>query len=454
MPWLEKANETPSSENLLFVHVPRCGGTSLMKAHKVPEKVVAASPSWIKKFVMWYFFRRYELLEKNNFPIWTPVNAVCLCIFAIGGVLLQSSSSSSSSNQDNILVTEHDNNNNSYNNNALPIAMMAGSFVILILMSYVFVAPTICRIRIIRRAFLVFVEYILCQAMANPEYITGTNFHGYLPHLTARKIIDHYDVTEDDFRSTTATNSLAIVRNPYARMVSIYMFNRFGACESFSHFVRSWYRYTMRDYREHGMLDDWYTPSHALPQFEYTHDTSTNMNGTTSTHQQLVHSVVKQEDLKHLKKKKKKNHSISSITETTEAANVEYSTCSNNCSSNSSAEDCNNTEECRLTAAAAAATNDNDNDNENDCGAASIRGLPDVVRCALLAMPHDSNQRKTGTPWYDYYDQETLNLTHAMYHRDFEIFGYDVVLKQRPDLEMPPSSSQQVQVVVRKMLCV
>ena len=40
-------------------------------------------------------------------------------------------------------------------------------------------------------------------------------------------------------------------------------------------------------------MDEWYTPCHAIPQFEYTHD----MNGT----KKLVHSVVKQEELKYLK---------------------------------------------------------------------------------------------------------------------------------------------------------
>merc|ERR1712113_946936 len=78
-----------------------------------------------------------------------------------------------------------------------------------------------------------------------------------------------------------------------ARMVSIYMYNRFGPWESFSHFVRTWYDRTTKDYREEGKMEGWYTPCHAFPQFEYTHDE----NGT----KRLVRSVVKQEELKHLK---------------------------------------------------------------------------------------------------------------------------------------------------------
>ena len=86
--------------------------------------------------------------------------------------------------------------------------------------------------------------------------------------------------------------SLAIVRNPYTRMVSIYGYNRFGANESFPTFVRRW-RKLMRPYMERGEKEEWYTPCHLLPMFEYTHS-----NG-----KQLVQSVVKQEELKLLKTK-------------------------------------------------------------------------------------------------------------------------------------------------------
>merc|ERR1712238_230503 len=86
--------------------------------------------------------------------------------------------------------------------------------------------------------------------------------------------------------------------------------------------------------------------------------------------------------------------------------------------------------------------NDNDTTNEdknidmND-NTNSIRDLPQVVKNALLNMPH-TNKRKTTKPWYDYYDQETLNMTHDMYQLDFEIFQYSPVIPQRPDLHCPP----------------
>jgi len=318
---------------------------------------------------------------------------------------------------------------------ALSIAMIAGSFIVSTLSTYVFVAPTICRIRIIRRWYLIVVEYIICQALANTEYITGTSWHGYLPHLTAREIIDNDYVSEDEFEKVS---SFAIVRNPYARMVSIYMYNRFGPWESFSHFVRSWYNRTTKDYRERGEVEEWYTPCHAIPQFEYTHDAT----GT----KQLIQSVVKQEELKYLRNisSKASNCDNTAETETTkrkkDTANDDEISHGDEDSSDegyadsfcSSSSTVSSSEECSSRQIIS-----------NDF--ASVRCLPDTIRRALLGMPHE-NKRKTKTPWYEYYDQETLNLTFEIYHRDFEIFGYDVVLKQRPDLEMPPPVAKDASV--------
>lgn len=76
-------------------------------------------------------------------------------------------------------------------------------------------------------------------------------------------------------------------------------------------------------------------------------------------------------------------------------------------------------------------------EEEQQQDATTIRDIPEAVHRALVAMPHD-NSRKTSVPWYELYDQETLDLTYEMYHRDFDIFGYDIGLQQRPDLQ-PPS---------------
>jgi hypothetical protein len=225
--------------------------------------------------------------------------------------------------------------------------------------------------------------------MESLEYITGCNKHGYLNHLTARKMLDYGYVTKEEISSVA---SLAIVRNPYARMVSLYMYNRFGPAESFKHFVRTWYSGTFRAYRESGEMEEWYTPCHAIPQFEYTHD-----NGGKN---QLVHSIVKQEELKHLKHVKK---------------NMQLD---DDFSSDGSEKNC---------------IDKDVNDSKN---LSTIKDLPDIVREALLGMPHE-NKRNKSVPWYEYYDQGTLNMVYEMYQKDFEVFNYAAKLEQRPDLQVP-----------------
>mmetsp|Transcript_67841 Transcript_67841/g.102318 ORF Transcript_67841/g.102318 Transcript_67841/m.102318 type:complete len:244 (+) Transcript_67841:70-801(+) len=218
--------------------------------------------------------------------------------------------------------------------------------------------------------YLVLNHHVLCRFMESLTYCTGTNRLGYLNHLTAQKLIENSYCTKDQIQKYT----LAIVRNPYSRMVSIYMYNRFGPLESFDHFIRSWYYRTSKHYRTTGNTSEWHTPCHVFPQYEYTH-----IDG-----KQVVRSVVKQEELKLLKFKE--------------------------------------------TSSAREQTNQS-----------SVSDLPKIAREALLGMPHD-NKRKTKEPWWDYYTQETLDLTYQLYARDFEIFGYSPVMEQRPDLRSPVGS--------------
>lgn len=358
MPWLEKDNHDDETKNLLFVHVPRCGGTSLMKSHNVPHKATEHS-SYYHKVGMKVFFHRYKLLETANFPIWTSGNALCAFLIAVNAcfrfVYLPNSGYSSSS----IKIWE-----------SITTLNMAFFVALILGLTFVFVAPTIGRVLYIRRAFLVLVQYGLQGAMESLEYLTGTNIHGYLPHLTAHKMLHYGYVTPKQMEEVS---SLAIVRNPYSRMVSIYMYNRFGSNESFNTFIRSWYN-NMKYYRDSGEMEEWYTPCHVIPQFEYTH-----FEGT-----QLIQSIVKQEELKYLKHK------------------------------------------------------DDLKVHEKEIEDGTVRDLPQTVRDALLGMPH-ANKRKTSKPWYELYDQETLNMTYEMYRMDFEIFEYAKTIPQRPDLSEPPS---------------
>jgi hypothetical protein len=334
---------------------------------QVPEKAIE-DQTFLKRIWLQTFFRRYALLEQSNFPVWTESNAAFLFIFVIGCFLLQ--------------IQDID-------YRALAISMICGSFVLSIFLTFIFVAPTICRIHPIRRWYLTFVHYALFRWMESLEYITGCNKHGYLNHLTAQKMLEYGYVTK---RELSSVASLAIVRNPYARMVSLYMYNRFGPTESFKHFVRTWYSSTFRAYRESEKMEEWYTPCHAIPQFEYTHD-----NGGKN---QLVHSIVKQEQLRYLKVVKKSIHREDNF-------------------SNDGSE-----------------RSESDNEAKDQNHFDTIKDLPEVVRDALLGMPHE-NKRKKSAPWYDYYDQDTLNLVYKMYQNDFKVFNYPAKLEQRPDLQEP-----------------
>ena len=353
MPWLIKStpdNEIPLSQHLFFVHVPRCGGTSLMQHFNVPQKVIQ-SRGFIKSNAMKYFFMRYGQLEKANFPIKTKENVVC-------GLLLIFS-----------LILQY------MNVNLVPISLFGITFngwlaIISIFISFfttiICTAPVIGRITPVHRWYLWFVHYGIFRVCEALDWCTGTNKHGYIMHLTAPKLLGYGYVTLEQMDNMC---SLAIVRNPYSRMVSIYGYNRFGEGESFPAFMRRWKK-GMRHYLERDEKEDWYTPCHYLPMFEYTH-----FNG-----KQLVQSIVKQEELKLLKTKE---------------------------------------------GAVEAAKMDN-----------SVSDLPDIVRDALLGMPH-TNSRKTGLKWYDFYDQETMDLCYEMYKMDFTVFGYSSAIKERQDL-MPP----------------
>jgi hypothetical protein len=370
-----------------------------MKAHDVPEKAIEHAACH-RRHGMRAFFRRYALLEKQNFPLYTEGNALWLFTFIIGCFLLQ--------------IKDAD-------YRTLAIFMIVFSATMFTLLTFVFVAPTISRIRPVRRAYLVFVDWLTCRFMESTEYVTGTNRHGYLNHLTAQKMLKYGYVSEEEMNKSS---TLAIVRNPYARMVSVYMYNRMGPAESFQHFVKSWKKDTFKYYEQRREMEDWYTHSHAIPQFEYTHmfaeetklvqensstdsDSDTQPQPSSSANatkdiesgdsnelelKQLVRSIVKQEELKFLKKMH-----VESERAKLDDAEVQKMM-----------------HECK-----------------------SIKNLPKVIIDALLSMPHD-NKRVTAKPWYEYYDQETLNLTYEMYHKDFEVFGYSAELSQRPDLHMPP----------------
>mmetsp|Transcript_32160 Transcript_32160/g.91236 ORF Transcript_32160/g.91236 Transcript_32160/m.91236 type:complete len:413 (-) Transcript_32160:402-1640(-) len=347
MPWLLK-DQRDLPENLLFVHVPRCGGTSLTQHFDVPRKARAGRCPW-GIFGIVYFFYRYRLLESANFPVksWESLIALLqllasLFCFAYGRLVPDART---------------------------PVAaytLLVGSICMFTYSTFLATAPFIGRVWWIRRPYLLLNHYVLFRFMESIPWCTGTNKKGYMMHLTAQKLLKYGYVSEEEMNEVS---SMAIVRNPYSRMVSIYGYNRYGPLETFTGFVRRWHN-IMVHYRERGEMEEWWTPCHCIPQFEYTHKDG----------KQIVQSVVKQEELRYLRSKDSIPKAIAM-------------------------------------------------DN-------TVADLPDAVRNALLGMPH-TNKRQTGKAWWEYFDQETLNITYELYKKDFLVFGYSPKLDKRPDLRSP-----------------
>eukprot|EP00873_Tetraselmis_striata_P002820 jgi/Tetstr1/423084/TSEL_013855.t1 len=363
MPWLIKEDDAEDdAERLFFVHVPRCGGTSLMQHFDVPRKCRQGRCCWWR-FGMIYFFYRYKLLETGNFPWRSWENLIALLQFTasmalfIWGIFLRDGST-------------------------IPIlayTLLGSSLFMCATSTFIATAPVIGRSTFIRRAYLIVNHYVLLRFMESIKWCTGTNVTGYMMHLTIGKLLRYGYVQPEEMDKVC---SMAIVRNPYSRMVSVYMYNRYGPLESFPRFVRSWYK-MMRHYRERGETEEWYTPCHGIPQFEFTHEDG----------KQIVNSVVKQEELKLLKTEDETKQAI--------------------------------------------------------IADSSIADLPGPVRRALLGMPH-ANKRSSAKKWWDYFDQETLDLTYEMYKEDFQVFGYSPHLEMRPDLNSPvPMPNPKMQVFSR-----
>jgi hypothetical protein len=165
----------------------------------------------------------------------------------------------------------------------------------------------------------------------------------------------------------------------------------------------SWSTNVFRHYRENGILDEWDMPSHAIPQFEYTH-----FEGV-----QLVHSIVKHEEL-------------GGLICPPEIMKKKVTTKDDD---NAGGED------------------ENENDNSPSSSQSKslskslslsqpLSDLPEVVRAAFVGMPK-VNQRVRPKPWHEYYDQETLDKTYELYQMDFAIFGYPTTIDERPDLKPP-----------------
>ena len=361
--------DAPSPEEaLLFIHIPRSGGTSLNDDFKVPEQTKRGRHC-LHRALLTYFFYRYRLLEKSNFPFRSWENLYVCCsltvatIFAICFVI----KIRMTDEEGHLLPWAHPLNCERIGLCLMPYVMMGSGTATFLLSTFVATAPSL-RVDLLRRFYLWF--WHLTGAYST-SVISGTNKNGFLMHLTAEEMQRHGYVTEEQF---ARVSSFAIVRNPYARMVSVYMYNRLGPLESFPVYIRRCYRAylklcakgqwgTLRDSGEWGVF------CHRLPAHSFTHDRD----------KQLVGHVVRMEEIALLSP--------------------------------------------QLASKAAAPRILHRDPKQPE--------LPPVVRRAILGMSR-TNARPLPKPWQEYYDPDTAALVFEMYQRDFELFGYPTAVPAPP----------------------
>ena len=212
MPWLIQEQDAPkSSDALLFIHIPRTGGTSLTSDYKVPSQ----SRRYLcccQKLLITYFFYRYRLLEKSNFPMKSYENAYVVFSWLtaiILGVIF------SISHRERIRLGDlslkpldcvH------IGVCYMPYIMAVSALLTHIGSTYIFTAPSL-RFDVIRRFYLWF--WHLTGAYSN-EVLGGTNKNGFLMHLTTEEMLRYGYISHEQLERVS---SFGIVRNPYARMV-------------------------------------------------------------------------------------------------------------------------------------------------------------------------------------------------------------------------------------------
>lgn len=287
MPWLIREEDAAKNggKPFLFVHTPRCGGTSLTKLYNVPAQARAGRDPW-HKLGMIYFFYRYKLLETQNFPLLTWENlfvAFQLCISLLVWIFNLAPSIDPS------CETGGDYGELSLKLCPPPvvsIVMWVTSTMTFTCSTFLFTASVSGRVDWMRKLYEIIVGWIMFDFTYSEKFLTGVSRKGYVVHYTAAKMVKYGHVTKEQFTDGTVDN-FTVVRNPFSRMVSIYMYNRYGPLESFEHFCLNWKK-KWDAYQASGSTDEWDVYCHVLPQFEYTH-----LDGN-----QLVAGVIRQEDLK------------------------------------------------------------------------------------------------------------------------------------------------------------
>ena len=270
MPWLSRPDSPGVGQALLYVHVPRAGGTSLLRSFDVLRKSREGAPCLVRGARCYYDYR-YRVIEASNFPWRTWENLWALFLIILGSALF-------------LFEVSYRIDEPHYR----PAFSLwtCGSLTALV-STFVVTAPA-CRLWPVRRFILCMASWLTCECVADLRWLVGMSIRGgFLQHLTASDMIALGYVSESQF-ADPAVVSFALVRNPYSRMVSMYAYNRFGPLEGFGTFVKRWEKSVMRA-EQHSHTREWDVYAHVLPQRTFTHDPATG--------KQIVQSVVRLEDL-------------------------------------------------------------------------------------------------------------------------------------------------------------
>lgn len=283
MPWLVKQVDKNSNDDdmidmeknekpLLLVHVPRCGGTSLVKHFRVIKKAKKGRNLY-HRIGLTYFAYRYALLEKANFPFKTFENLYALAVITFGFLLW-------------ILVPDWD-IDACEGHRWCPPPLAISSWVmgtITFILSTFIMNTTMARYDLTRRFLCWCFGGLLNEFSATIPYLHGIGSQGYLMHFTAEKMIKHKYIEPRHL-----DHSFAIIRNPFSRFVSIYQYNKIGPFESFESFTKAWFKKYQR-YVAKNSTEERDVYCHVLPIHEFIFDNRTG--------KQLVPNVIYQEDLK------------------------------------------------------------------------------------------------------------------------------------------------------------